>query len=102
MDNPNPLTCEGTRTYSYSYTDCAANVSTWNYVYTIDNNSVPVIPANGASTVECIADAVAPVTPAVVDACGNNVPAVLVSTVDNPDPLTCEGTRVYTYSYTDS
>ena len=95
------LSCEGTRTYTYSYTDCAGNVTNWNYVYTIDVTTLPVVPADGASTVECLADATAPATPVVADVCGNNVPAVLVSTVDNPSPLSCEGTRTYTYSYTD-
>jgi gliding motility-associated-like protein len=48
-----------------------------------------------------VADAVAPLTPVVVDVCGNNIPAVLESVVDSPDPLVCAGSRVYNYSYTD-
>ena len=45
--------------------------------------------------------ATAPTTPEVDDACGNAIIPTLLSTVDTPDPLTCEGTRVYTYEYKD-
>ncbi|MEJ5268080.1 MAG: gliding motility-associated C-terminal domain-containing protein [Bacteroidales bacterium] len=101
VDSPNPLTCEGTRVYTYSYTDCAMNVSLWTYTYTIDISTVPVVPANGNSTVSCVADAIPPVTPVVTDACGNNLTPVLSAIVDSPNPLICGGTRVYEYSYTD-
>ena len=101
VDTPDPLTCEGTRVYTYSYTDCSGLVSYWTYTYTIDMSTLPVVPADGSSIVECLVDAVAPTTPVVIDVCGNNIIPVLESTVDTPDPLTCEGTRVYTYSYTD-
>jgi nitrous oxidase accessory protein NosD len=71
--------------------------------YTTTNLSkpLPVIPANGASTVECVSQATLPTPPAVLDYCGNNVPATLMSTVNTPDPITCEGTRVYNFTYTD-
>jgi len=95
------LTCEGTRVYTYSYTDCAMNVSLWTYTYTIDISTAPVVPANGNSTVSCVADAIPPVTPVVTDACGNNLTPVLSAIVDSPNPLICGGTRVYEYSYTD-
>ncbi|PLX08884.1 MAG: hypothetical protein C0596_03420, partial [Marinilabiliales bacterium] len=101
VDSPDPLTCEGTRTYTYEYADCAGNTTNWAYVYTIDVTTAPVVPADGAATVECLVDAVAPTTPVVVDVCGNNITPTLVSTVDSPDPLTCEGTRTYTYQYED-
>jgi gliding motility-associated-like protein len=60
-----------------------------------------VVPADGSSTVECLANATTPTPPTVVDVCGTSVAAVLASTVDSPDPLTCEGTRTYNYTYTD-
>ena len=101
VQNPNPVTCSGTITYNYSYSDCAGNVSNWAYVYTIDNSFAPIVPANGSATVECLTDAVAPTLPVVIDACGTNIPATFVSMIDTPDPLSCEGTRVYTYSYSD-
>jgi hypothetical protein len=101
VDNPTTSFCEGTRTYNYTYTDCSGLVSNWSFVYTIDHSSVPVVPANGASTVQCLANATAPTTPTVVDVCGAAITPVLVSTVDNPGTFICEGTRTYTYSYTD-
>jgi hypothetical protein len=67
---PSPLTCEGDIVYTFTYTDCAGNTHDWTYTYTID---IPdfTLPVNGASTVNCPADAVAPTPPSVTDACGN-------------------------------
>jgi hypothetical protein len=93
--------CEGTRIYTYTYTDCSGLATNWSYTYTIDHVTAPVVPANGASTVQCAAAATPPVTPTVVDVCGTTVPAVLVTTVNSPNPVTCEGTRIYNYTYTD-
>ena len=87
------------RTYTATLNGCTATCtqnSTRTFVST-----APVVPTNGSSTVACISAATAPSTPSISDACGNNLTPVLVSTVDNPSPLTCNGTRTYTYSYTD-
>ncbi|MBN2778966.1 MAG: gliding motility-associated C-terminal domain-containing protein, partial [Bacteroidales bacterium] len=101
VDNPNPLTCEGTRTYTYEYLDCSGNATNWTFVYTIDMSTSPVVPADGSSTVDCVIDVIAPTTPILSDVCGNNISPVLESVVDSPDPLICAGTRTYNYSYTD-
>ncbi|MEX6627137.1 HYR-like domain-containing protein [Tenacibaculum salmonis] len=103
IDTPNPITCEGTRVYNYTYTDCSGLVTSWKYTYTIDLTTAPIIStADGQSDVECLADATTPTPPTgIKDACGNSVIAVLVSTIDTPNPITCEGTRVYNYTYTD-
>ncbi|MBC5838125.1 DUF7507 domain-containing protein [Flavobacterium muglaense] len=102
VDSPSSLTCEGTRTYNYSFTDCSGLVSNWKYVYTIDKTTKPVVPVDGASTVECLANATPPTTPTTVkDVCGTAITAVLVTTVDSPSSLTCEGTRTYKYTFTD-
>ena len=90
VDTPTPLTCVGTRVYTYEYTDTCDNKSTWVYTYTIDHTTAAVVPANGASTVQCLASATTPVPPTVTDVCGNNVSAVLATTVDAPSSLTCE------------
>jgi hypothetical protein len=104
-DSPNPLTCEGTRTYTYTYTDCSGLDFVWTYTYTIDRTTAPVQvggPAPTSSTVQCVSDAVVPATlPVVQDLCGNVIPAPDPVITDNPSPLTCEGTRTYTYTYTD-
>ncbi|WP_340113198.1 immunoglobulin domain-containing protein, partial [Maribellus mangrovi] len=71
------ITCEGTRVYTYSYTDLANNVSYWTYTYTVDRTIDPAeVIAEGqqavstSSTVECEAGAVAPTLPTVEDVCG--------------------------------
>jgi subtilisin-like proprotein convertase family protein len=101
VDNPNPVTCEGTRIYTYTYTDCAGNASTWTYTYTIDYSGALTPPANGSSTVSCPAAAVNPGAPANInDACGRSVVPVLVGSTEVPNPVTCEGTVVWRYRYT--
>ncbi|WP_405290836.1 hypothetical protein, partial [Algibacter sp. Ld11] len=95
-ENTDP-TCEGDKIYTFTYTDCANNVSVYTYTYTIDVSTLPVVPANASSTVECIADAVQPATPTVTDVCGNNIIPVIT---ENTDP-TCEGDKIYTFTYTD-
>ena len=56
------------------------------------------MPAAGASTVACPADAVAPTPPNVVDNCGRTMTAS--APVISADPL-CAGTKTYTYTFTD-
>jgi hypothetical protein len=99
VNSPNPITCEGTRTYTYTYT-CGSTPSTWSFVYTIERNPFTV-PANGAATVSCPANATAPTPPAVLSACGETLTPTGPVTTDSPSSLTCEGTRTYTYTYTD-
>ena len=95
-ENTDPA-CEGDKIYTFTYTDCANNVSVYTYTYTVDVSTLPVVPANEASDVECIADAVQPATPTVTDVCGNNIIPVIT---ENTDPA-CEGDKVYTFTYTD-
>ena len=90
-------TCEGTKIYTFTYTDCANNVSVYTYTYTIDLTTSPTVPANASSTVECLADAVQPTAPTVTDACNNDIIPVITQ---NTDP-TCEGDKIYTFTYTD-
>ncbi len=102
-NTPDPVTCEGIRTYTYTYLDCSGLTYAWVYTYTIDHTTSPVVPVpNGSATVESVALATPPIIqPAVVDVCGNPVTPVLQSVSDSPDPLICSGTRTYTYRYTD-
>ncbi len=100
VDNPDPLTCEGTRTYTWTYADCEGNSATWSFVYTIEREPFTV-PANGGTTVACLAAATTPTPPAVQSNCGETLTPAGPVIVDNPDPLTCEGTMTYTRTYTD-
>jgi gliding motility-associated-like protein len=95
-ENADP-TCEGDKIYTFTYTDCAGNISVYTYTYTIDVTTAPVVPANAGSTVECIADATQPAAPVVTDVCGNDITPVIT---ENADP-TCEGDKIYTFTYTD-
>jgi hypothetical protein len=55
----------------------AGNSHVWTYTYTID---IPdfTLPADGASTVNCAADATPPTPPVMQDACGNTITPLLV------------------------
>jgi gliding motility-associated-like protein len=88
--------CQGTVKYTFTYTDCAGNTADWTYTYTIILAPFTV-PANEASTVECIADAVVPTPPTVFDANGNEVVPIMT---ENDDPV-CQGDKIYTFTYTD-
>ncbi|MFN7266222.1 MAG: HYR domain-containing protein, partial [Bacteroidota bacterium] len=90
--------CEGTYTYTWSYTDCEGNTHPWVYTYTIERNDFSM-PANGSSTVACIAAATAPVPPSVNDNCGNTI--IPTGPATGGTYTSCEGTRTYTYTYTD-
>ena len=103
-DNLNPLTCQGTRIYRYSFTDAATNVSYWAFTYNIVRTTPPAetdTPAATSATVECIAGAVSPTLPVVKDVCGVTLDAPQPVVTDNYNPLTCGGTREYKYTYTD-
>ena len=64
----------------YTYTDCAGNTADWTYTYTI--NLPPfVLPADDASTVNCLVDAqVEPTPPVSVDVVGSAIVARVVAT----------------------
>ncbi|MBK9018371.1 MAG: hypothetical protein IPM82_32405 [Saprospiraceae bacterium] len=98
--NPNPLTCEGTKTYQWTYTDCEGNCHPWSFVYTIERLDFTV-PANGGSTVACPALATQPVPPVVLSNCGETITPTGPTITNVPNPLTCEGTRTFTWTYTD-
>ena len=99
---PDPFTCEGTVTYTWTYTDCIGNGHTWNYVFTVDYTGGITAPADATETVECVDDATLPSAPSSVDdSCGNAVVPVYVGVTSTPDPITCEGTVEYKWSYTD-
>jgi uncharacterized repeat protein (TIGR01451 family) len=97
VDTPNPFTCEGTRIYTYSFTDASNNVSYWTYTYTIELEPFPAITPTTA-TVACVADIVMPALPVVVDNCGNTLDPVAGIA---PTAPACEGDMVYTWTYTD-
>ena len=90
--------CEGTRTYSYIWTDCAGLTYNWTYTYTIEREPFTAI-APTTATVGCYGDITIPVPPMVYDNCGSlitNISGPVESTIP-----TCEGDVTYTWTYTD-
>ena len=61
--------------YTFTYTDCAGNISMDIHLYD-RYTDVYDLPTDGASTVDCPAEAVAPTPPTVTDACGNVITPV--------------------------
>lgn len=97
-DVTNPIACEGTRTYTYTYTDCAGKTATWDYVYTITKKDF-TMPANDGTTVACIAQATQPTPPTVTDNCDSAL--TVTGPVERGTYDGCEGTKTYTWTYTD-
>ncbi len=95
----NPVACEGTRTYTWTYTDCTGFSQDYVYTYTVEREDFMIIPPGGAMTVACpAATNNAPALPTVTDNCGNTlIPAPPVISAQ----VVCEGDRTYTYTYTD-
>ena len=94
--NADPV-CEGDKIYTYTYTDCAGNVSVYTYTYTIDVLTSPAVPANGSENITCIGDVYTPTAPAVTDVCGNSIVPVMTQ---NADPV-CIGDKIFSFTYTD-
>ena len=103
--------CSGTRTYTYTYTDCAGLDTVWTYTYNIQHTTPPAEKPNGvdgyataptANTVQCLSNATTPTAlPVVLDVCGT-VLEPLPGSGEYFDTITdCEGTRTYKYYYKD-
>ncbi|MBK8832288.1 MAG: hypothetical protein IPN60_15810 [Saprospiraceae bacterium] len=103
VDTPDPITCEGFRTYVYEYTDCAGATHIWNYFYFL--SSICLLSARRwGETVSCVnninVNLVMP--PAVNDNCGNPLTPVGPSApVYNPPAFTWKAQLPYTWTYTD-
>ncbi|MEI8048840.1 MAG: T9SS type A sorting domain-containing protein [Bacteroidota bacterium] len=92
---------KGTTAVNVTVTDASFHTATCSFNVKVEDHQAPVTVTNGSSTVQCVSSATAPTVPTASDNCNGTISGVLVSTVDNPGSLTCEGSRVYTYSYTD-
>ena len=105
VDDPSELTCEGTRTYTFTYTDCAGYDFDWVFVYTITRNDFTITTPNGSGTVSCpaLATSGAVTLPTVISDCLEPLaPGAPVQNQFNTDTYNgCEGTISYTWTYTD-
>ncbi len=92
--------CEGNRNWNFTYTDCEGNVAVWTYIYTVEYLDF-VVPASETMTVECPLNAEEPTPPVVHDNCGNLLNAIgpVIASTNNANG--CEGTRRYSWTYTD-
>ena len=91
--------CSGTRTYTFTYTDCEGNEHDWTYTYTIERNDFDM-PYDDGTTVACASVITAPTLPTVIDNCGNALTGTLKSGYPTTTP-SCEGDVVYKYTFTD-
>ncbi len=90
-------TCEGTITYTWTYTECEGN--TQDYVHTVTIEYEPfaaIAPTTGIA--DCYANIILPSPPTVLDNCG--VTLIPSSPVETGTAV-CEGTITYTWTYTD-
>ncbi|MDI5899642.1 hypothetical protein QLS81_16480, partial [Flavobacterium sp. XS2P67] len=94
--------CEGTKTFTYTYTDCEGNSREFVYTYTIEREPFTTI-APAGSTVACVASAVTSTIqlPTVTDNCGNSLSPTPASPATGGTYDGCEGTKTFTYTYTD-
>ena len=92
--------CEGTVSYTYTYSNCKYSHS-WKYTYNVQRTTVPqVSDVATSSNITCADLADGNFTmPTVTDACGVEIPAP--TPVISGNPVNCNGTKVYTYTYTD-
>ncbi|MEE4176536.1 MAG: hypothetical protein V2I46_03410, partial [Bacteroides sp.] len=89
--------CFGEVTYTWTYEDCAGN--TQDYVHTVTILPPTVeIPEDGAATVACPSEVIAPAAPVLEDNCGRELEFIGVSDPMIPE---CAGDVVFTYTYED-
>ena len=89
--------CQGTITYTWTYSDCAGHSHDFVYTFDVINNVSPIVPSDGSSTVQCVNDATVPAPPVVTDACGRSIVPVMQVTTGG---TSCDGTKTYTFTYT--
>ena len=91
-------TCEGDVTYTWTYTDCEGNTQLYVHTVTIERADF-TLPVNGSETVQCVSAVYQPTPPVVTDACGTLISPS--GPVVGGTYVSCEGTRIYTWTYTD-
>ncbi len=93
--------CEGTVTYTYTFTDCAGHSHEWTYTHVISLPALTV-PENGTSIITCADMASEPIADTLTDACGREVTATAATGNPIVDvAANGHGTVTYNYTYTD-
>jgi hypothetical protein len=98
VSDPDIVECYGDVTFTYTWEDCAGEEYTWDFVFTV---LAPVveIPADSGEMVECYDDVYMPAAPQLFDNCGREL--MVSAPVITEDFDGCEGTVIYTFTYTD-
>ena len=88
INNPVNITCSGTKTFTYTYTNCAGLNSVWKYVYTINDNIAPSFTRPADKTIyagaNCLYDASITATGDVTnesDNCSSNLQATYTDVI---------------------
>jgi hypothetical protein len=89
--------CAGEVIFTYTWEDCAGVEYTWNYVFTIEDPVVE-IPADGAATVACPSEVMAPAAPVLYDNCERPLTFIGVTEPMIPE---CAGEVIFTYTWED-
>jgi uncharacterized repeat protein (TIGR01451 family) len=89
--------CAGEVTFTYTWEDCAGVEYTWNYVFTIEDPVVE-IPEDGAATVACPSEVMAPAAPVLYDNCERPLTFIGVTEPMIPE---CAGEVIFTYTWED-
>ncbi len=97
----NPIANTITVIFTYSGGTCQTAPVTCTSTFTVPAYPDFTVPANGASQVNCPSQIVQPTPPVVLDACSKTLTPTGPVIANNPNPITCEGTRTFTWTYTD-
>ncbi|MCR4873711.1 MAG: hypothetical protein K5885_09240, partial [Bacteroidales bacterium] len=92
--------CEGTRSFTFHYENCAGNDTSWTFTYTIDVQPITA-PDNDTDNVTCLADTVNyPIdAPTIVNECNIEATVVSIERTSTVD-ATNAGDITHTYTYT--
>ena len=89
--------CNGTKTYTWTYTDCSGHTHNYVHTVTVTRTDFAAITPTTAN-VTCVSAIIVPTFPVVTDACGTSL--IPTGPVTTADP-SCNGTKTYTWTYTD-
>jgi hypothetical protein len=95
----NPLNCPNdySITRIYRTLDQCNNANVCEQTITVRSSTLPVVPVNGQREVDCLAEAVIPTPPTVIDICGS----AIVPTMTQNDNPACDGAKIYSFTYRD-
>jgi len=104
--NGNPVTSphyfELGSTYVFAQAENNSGIATCSFNVTVQDTEPPIVSENDYTIVECLEQAIQPEAPVAIDLCDGEIEGEIYNVISYPDPLFCEGEKVYTFSYTDA